>query len=350
MKALRWHGRDDIRLDTVPQPQPTRDELLISVSACGICGSDLKEWRSGPVVIVDGEHPATRVRPPITMGHEFIGVVADMGSDVRGWKVGDRVALEAEMRCGTCWQCVRGNYHLCAMAAYLGFNADGGLAEFVTLNPAQAIRIPDTVSDDEAALLEPLSVAVHAARRGAVELGDSVAVQGCGAVGLGVLAAVRAKGAGVIAAIDPTDRRRGLAIEMGANLAFVGADEAAEHDATSEVASAGGYDVVFECSGHPAGVQSAIDLTRRGGTIVTVGLFTGPVPVDLNAITMNERKIVGSLGYQRDFPRAMALLGAGRIDASAFVTAKVALDDVIDGGFVELYERGGNHVKILVVP
>lgn len=350
MKALRWHGRGDIRLDEIPEPRPAAGELLVKVTACGICGSDLKEWRSGPVVITDGEHPKTHARAPITMGHEFIGVVAGLGTGLRDWRVGERVALEGELRCGTCWHCVRGEYHLCDMAAYLGFNADGGLAEFVTVDPAQAIRIPDDVSDDAAALLEPLSVAVHAVRRGEIELGDSVAVLGCGAVGLGVVAAARAKGAGLITGIDPLARRQQLALEMGAASTYSGAADAGQYDQGSELARAGGYDVVFECSGHPASLQAAIGLTRRGGTVVTVGLFAGPVSVDLNEVTMNERRFLGSLGYQRDFPRTLTLLSAGTIDTSKFVTAKIPLDDVIKGGFVELAEHGADHIKILVTP
>ncbi len=350
MKALRWHGRGDIRLDDVPVPTPTPTELLVAVTWCGICGSDLKEWQAGPVVIADGPHHATHATPPITMGHEFIGVVADVGSAVTGWAPGDRVALEGELRCGVCWQCRRGNYHLCAMAAYLGFNTDGGLAEYVTVDSAQAVRIPDGVDDKAAALLEPLSVAVHAVRRGAPDIGDSVAVLGAGAVGLGVTAVARAHGAGLITVVDPLTRRTDLAGEFGADRTFADAATAGEHDADAELRAAGGYDVVVECSGHPTALASAVALTRRGGVVVTVGLHSKPVTFDLNELTMNERDIRGSLGYQRDFPRALALLAAGKIPTTSMVTRCTDLDHVIDDGFTALLEHGADHIKIIVGP
>lgn len=350
MKALRWHGRGDIRLDDIPQPSPASGELLVEVTWCGICGSDIKEWLAGPVVITEGEHPATGRSAPITMGHEFIGVVVGFGSDVTGWQRGERVALEGELRCGRCWQCQRGNYHLCQMAAYLGFNTDGGLARFVTVDAAQAIRIPSEVDDDSAALLEPMAVAVHAVRRGTLDIGDSIAVVGTGAVGLGIIAAARANGAGLITAIDPIASRRAVALEFGADQVFGDVETARQHGSPPRIDASGGYDVVFECSGHPSSLEWCIALTHRGGVVVTVGLHGQPVTFDLNELTMNEREIRGSLGYVRDFERAMSLLASGRIAASRLITRKTDLEHVIEDGFRELHENGPEHIKILVAP
>lgn len=350
MKALRWHGRGDVRLDDVPDPTPTANQLLVEVTWCGLCGSDLKEWQAGPVVIVAGEHPATGLRPPVTMGHEFIGTVLDYGTEVEGWERGTRVALEGEMRCGRCWHCERGDYHLCEMAAYLGFNANGGLARYVTVDPAQAIRLSDDLTDDEAALLEPMAVAVHAVRRATLDLGDSVAVIGVGAVGLGVVAAARARGAGLITAIDPIEARQALAVELGADQAFTGVEQARELGSGPALQRAGGYDVVFECSGHPSSLGWATTGCRRGGVVVTVGLHGQPVAFDLNEVTMNEREIRGSLGYVRDFPRAMSLLASGAIPASRLITRKTDLEHVIEDGFRELATNGPDHIKILVAP
>lgn len=350
MKALRWYARDDLRLEDVPDPVAADGEVIIAVHSCGICGSDIKEWREGPVVASAHKHPVTGEEPPIILGHEFIGEVVERGRGVDSLAVGQRVAVEGEMRCGRCWFCLRGDYQLCQDAAYIGFNRDGGLAEYVAVPTVQAIPVPDDVPDDIAALVEPMAVAVHALSKSGLQLGQSLVVVGAGTVGLGVVAAARAVGAGDIFVIEPSASRRQRALEFGATEAVSPLEDSPTDLLRALTEGGRGADFAFECSGHPSSVQAAIDVTRKGGTVVTVGLHGRPVTVDVNTITMADKRIVGSLGYVNDFPRTFTLLADKRIDAASLVTSRIPLTQAIPDGFEALADVHQDHLKILISP
>jgi (R,R)-butanediol dehydrogenase/meso-butanediol dehydrogenase/diacetyl reductase len=186
MLAVRWHGRGDVRVEEVPPPAPPGPgEVQIQVRWCGICGTDLEEWLSGPVFIpAAAPHPVTGARAPLVLGHEFAGVVVAAGADVTGSWPGQRVAVDTVVSCGTCYWCLRGEVTRCPSLGALGLHADGGLAELCNAPARICLPVPDTVADDEAALAEPLAVAVRALRRAGLRPGERVAVVGAGAVGL----------------------------------------------------------------------------------------------------------------------------------------------------------------------
>jgi (R,R)-butanediol dehydrogenase/meso-butanediol dehydrogenase/diacetyl reductase len=335
MKAIRWSGRDDVQLAEVPVPEPGPGEILLRVIACGICGSDLKEWTSGPVVIPGGSGT-------VTLGHEFVGEVTRLGPRVSGVAVGDRVAVEGELRCGDCPACDRGDYHLCRLAAYIGFHRDGGLAEFVAVPAANLIPVPAGLADDVAGLVEPFAVAYHATLRPESLDGAVVLVVGAGTVGCAVVAAARERGAHRVVVVEPIAQRRESATALGA-------DEVVDSIGALQ-AAAESFDVAFECSGQGAGLTAAVDAVRRGGTVVTIGLHAEPRLLDINAVTMNERTLLGSLGYRDDFTPAFALLDRLGDRARALISAQIPLEDTLVGGFRELLDNGAAHGKILIRP
>ena len=221
MKAARWHRRGDVRVEDVPCPSPGPGELLLRVSWCGICGTDVEEFLAGPTIIpVEVPNGLTGRVAPITLGHEFVGSVAAFGEGVTGFELGERVAPEVVLFCGRCFFCRRHEYALCLNWAALGLMADGGLAEYAVVPAFSCARLPASLPDEEGALIEPTEVAVRAVRKSDLRLGESVAVVGGGTIGLLVLQVARAAGAGAAYLIEPRPSRRELGLSLGATAAF----------------------------------------------------------------------------------------------------------------------------------
>jgi (R,R)-butanediol dehydrogenase / meso-butanediol dehydrogenase / diacetyl reductase len=348
MPALRWHGRRDLRLEEVPRPRPRAGEVLVAVEWCGICGTDLHEYLEGPIFVATDEHPLTGSRAPVTLGHEFAGQVVELGEGVRGLRVGDRVSSDGVWRCRDCWYCRTGDYHRCESIGFIGLASDGAFAPFVVVPEEAAYVLPDSVTNEQGALVEPIAVAVHAVRRSGMAVGDSVAVVGAGPIGLMTIAVARASGAGEIYVVEPSEARKARAFELGATVVL----DPASGDAVAEVrrrtAGARGVDVSFECVGLQATLGTSIDVLRKGGTAAVVGVFEQPIQLDMNDVVLSERMVVGCLSHRNDVPRAIALLADGRIDAELLITSRVDLADVIDEGFGELVRNKDRHVKVLV--
>ena len=222
MLAVRWHARGDVRVEAVPPPAPPGPgDVQLQVSWCGICGTDLEEWISGPVFIpVAAPHPVTGRRAPLVLGHEFAGVVVAVGDGVAGPRPGQRVAVDTIVSCGSCRWCRHGEVTRCPALGALGLHGDGGLAQLCNAPARMCLPVPDTVADDEAALAEPLAVAVRALRRGGLGPGERVAVVGAGAVGLMAVQAAAALGADRVAGRRvPAQHVDGLTAALAGSLA-----------------------------------------------------------------------------------------------------------------------------------
>jgi len=351
LRAARWHGRNDLRVENVPDPTPSPGDVVIRVAYCGVCGTDLEEYREGPIWIPTVEpNPLTGRRAPIVMGHEFAGHVVAVGREVSRFRLGDAVAPDVVISCGRCYWCVRHQVHLCEHMAALGLHGDGGLAEFCAVPESMCEPVPDRVTMAAAALAEPLAVAVRAVRRSRLTVGDNVAIVGVGAVGLLALQAVRAAGAGFVAVVERSPARKAIAADLGADAVLdPGTGDCALHlrDLTGGV----GPDVVLECAGGPGTWVYAASLVRRGGRVVVIGLNSSPAPVNVTAtIVAPEIEVIGSLAhvYDEDYRGAMRLLGAGRVDAERIVSHRVPLADVVAGGFDRLEHHKAETLKILV--
>lgn len=336
MRAVRWHGRHDVRYESVPlAPPPGPGEIRVRVAWCGLCGSDLHEYLSGPFQIPVRTHAVTGRAAPITLGHEIAGWVADVGPGVTVPAVGDLVALNALLPCGTCRPCARGDVHLCPVLGHLGMSADGGLAELVTVPAGMAVPVPPHVPADVAALAEPFAVAVHLLRQAGPIAGALVV--GAGTIGLATALLLRDKG------FEPT-------------LIDVAAPRLAHARALGFTAyRPGGVDaelpLVFECSGAPQGIDTAIRCTEPGGRVVLAGLPAAPSPVDVAAVVLRELRLVGSMSHlvDTDLRPAVDFLATHTDEAARLVTARVPLADTVPGGLDVLAGTDrGDHAKILV--
>ena len=349
MQAVRWHGRRDIRVEQVAAPAAAPPGWVrIRVEACGICGTDVEEFRDGPLAVPLTPNPLSGRCAPLTLGHETVGVVVEAGDGV-AIEPGTRVAVEGNMTCGTCFWCLRGTYALCPMLATLGQQADGGLAEEMLAPAYLCVPYSDHLPADTAALAEPLSVAVRAIQRAGIGPGSSVAVIGAGSIGLLIVQAARIAGAETIVAVEHHEHRRSLATLLGATAA-VAPEDAAElaDDLTSGIR----FDATLEAAGNARAARAAIDLARKGGRSVLLGVYDDAISIPMLQFLLGEKEIYASLSHTHDgdFPEAVRLLNDGAVDVSPLVSDRIALTDVVAGGFEELLAHPEQHLKILVYP
>lgn len=349
MLAARWWGRGDVRVEDVPDlDDPPPGWVRIKVDACGICGTDIEEYTDGPIVIPTTPHDLSGRCAPLTLGHEAVGVVDAPGDDVTLSR-GQRVAVEANLFCGECWWCGQGQYQLCPSLASLGLMADGGLAEYLIAPERMCIPYSDETSPLAAVLAEPLSVAVRALRRGRLEPGTRVGVVGTGTIGLLAVQAARAWGAETIVAVDTLPSRRSLALELGADVAVAPEDaDQAALDLTDGV----GLDLTVEAAGNGSAGAAAINLARRGGRTVLLGVFDDLIGIPMMDFLLGEKEVLASLShlYDRDFAAAVSLIDDGSVRTDPLVTDRIALTDVVEHGFKALLTDPAAHLKVIVTP
>ncbi len=353
MRAVRWHGRGDVRLDVVPDaPLPGPSEIRLRVDWCGICGTDREEWRSGPLFIpTDEPHPLTKTSAPLTLGHEVAGTVTDLGDGVDGIAEGDVVALDGLLTCGKCWWCRRHELTLCPQLASIGLHVDGGLAEAITVPATMAIVVPPSLDAETAVLAEPVAVAVRALRRGRLAKGEQLLVQGAGMIGLAAMRAAHRFGAASVTVAARSEARRQQALDLGAD-AVVDPSEPDFVDAVRELHHGRGPDLVVEAAGTPHACAQAISAARRGGRIVFLGLPSEMGQIDYFELVATERELIGSLSHvwDEDLAEAVSMLGDGLLRADEVVAARIPLEDTVGVGFEWMNRKDTPGVKILVSP
>lgn len=345
MRALRWHAARDIRLEEVEEPaKPAPGFATVEVAYCGICGSDLSEYRNGPQLISPRQHPLTGRQPPLTLGHELSGRVTAVGGD--GWPPpGTRVTADACWRCGQCEACTRGDYHLCRYGGSIGLHSDGGFARFVAVPAYTLIPLPDAVGDGAGALTEPLAVGLHALRRCDVAPGDDVLVLGFGPIGAAAAACARALGARpTVVELDPA--RAARAADLGHATLEAGEQLARR---VRRALGSGGADVVIESTGVTAVLAEAVECARRGGAIALVGMGSDPAALEPRRLTLFERSLVGCLGYRHDLPRVVRMVADAHIDPDALIDEVVPLARAPQA-FAELASSPEGRIKVLVDP
>jgi len=351
MRAAVYHGPHDVRIESVADPgPPAPGELLLRVARAAICGSDCGEYLHGPVLVPLRErHPGSGHVGPLVLGHELVGVVEAVGPDVEGFAPGDRVVTGAGVSCGRCDWCARGRTNLCERYYTIGLQAHGGLAERVAVPASTCLPVPDGCSDDAAALAQPFAVGIHAFTRAQTRPGDSVAVLGAGGIGMFVVAAAAAGEAGRVIAVDVDPARLEIARAVGAtDVVDARATDAAE--AVRALTYGAGAHAVVECTGIPSGPPTAIAATRRGGTVVIVGLQKAPVELDLLDLALREIDLRTSLAHVLAEDLGPALAQLAETDLAATVTDRViALDELVPEG-LEALAGGHVHGKIVVDP
>lgn len=359
MKAVRLHKPGDLRIEEVDEQALGPADVRIEVAYTGICGSDLHEYVDGPIAAraEDWNHEVPEefrsAYLPKFLGHETVGTVVETGEEVADVAEGDRVALCLIDGCGECRECTRGDYHLCSAVDKAALRTPGFAEELVA--PASAtFEVPEAVSLQEAAPVEPLSVSVHGVRRGGLAMGDTALVVGAGAIGLGVVQAAQAAGSSRVVVSEPREARRRAAETAGADLVF----DPVETDVRERVREEldGGADVAFEAAGVESSLTDAVRATKYGGTTVVMSYFEESVNVHPNDLMETERSLVGALAYEAgpraphgEFPTVLGMIADGRLDPGLLVTDVIDLEDV-QKGFERLLDPGSEHVKILVEP
>jgi (R,R)-butanediol dehydrogenase / meso-butanediol dehydrogenase / diacetyl reductase len=347
MRAARWHGPGDVRVEEVAEPGISSPaDVLVEIDTAMICASDFAEWRNGPHVIpVKRPHPLTGMTAPVTLGHEYVGRVAAVGADVHGLAVGDRVCGDSCLRCNRCYWCLRGEYNICEKGASVGLHADGAFAPLLVVPDYTLMPVPAGIPDENAAVVEPLAVGLHALRQTRIAAGDTVAVIGFGMIGAACTLLAKATGAAQVIVVELSPQRARLAAQLGADLvSFPGPDLRKTVRART---SGRGADVVLECTGRADVVGDAIELSRRGGRIGLCGIPHEPSSLRTDHIVYFEREIIGSLGYRFDHYTVIGLLASGSLDGIKSIFADpVDLADIVSGGFERMALDPGVPLRI----
>ncbi len=343
MRALVLSEYKHLAVSDVPTPVAARDELLIAVAACGICGSDVHGY--------DGS--TGRRIPPLVMGHEAAGTVVATGADVTSFKVGDRVAFDSTVYCGACEYCRKGEINLCNERQVLGvscgeYSRAGAFAEFLTVPARIVCALPDSFSFPEAAMLEAVSVALHGVAVSGMRAGDTVLIVGAGMIGLLLLQAARAAGAARVVVSDLDATRLKLAADLGANQTL---QESGETLVKSMLAATAGQgvDVVLEAVGRDETISAGIDCVRKGGTVTLVGNVSPSVSMPLQKVVSRQIRLQGSCASSGEYGEAIALIASGKIKVAPLITAVAPLSDGPQW-FERLHAREPNLMKIVLDP
>lgn len=322
MEALIIHAPGDLRVETYETPPLGPGQLQVKVSAGGICGSDLHYFHHGGFGTV-------RLQEPMVLGHEVAGTITALGEGARGFKTGDRIAISPSRPCGQCRYCQEGLQNHCLDMRYYGSamrnpHVQGAFRQELVIEAWQAHKLADHVSDEEGAMVEPLSVALHAVRRAGSLMGKRVLVTGCGPIGALVVVAARRAGAREIVATDMGDFALRKALQVGADQVINVAEEPQALQAFS--ADKGHFDVLFECSGNEKALRGALDALRPRGIIVQVGLG-GEMTLPINAIAAKEMELRGTFRFHEEFAIGVDLLNKGLVDVKPLISASLPYRD-----------------------
>lgn len=350
MKAAVWYKKGDIRVEDVPDPKAGSGQIKVRIKTCGICGSDLHEYRDGPFIIPSRPHPLTnRQGGPVILGHEFSAKVVGVGEGVTRFEKGDRVVVNPLIYCDKCYYCKRGQHIMCTKLGTVGFAADGAFAEYGVFHEYSLFKLPDSVTDEMGAFVEPLAVAVHAVKRSRMKIGASVVIIGAGPIGLLVMQACLAAGAGKVFVTEPMKARRKMAVKTGATAVFnpTEADPGKEIGKLTDGLRA---DVAFDCVGIQSSFDTAVKVTGRRGIICVVGLALKPIEVPFIRLWGHEKELTFSSGYEDEFPAAISFLANRRVKVEELISARIKLDDLVTKGIRSLIGEAEKYIKILVYP
>jgi (R,R)-butanediol dehydrogenase / meso-butanediol dehydrogenase / diacetyl reductase len=341
MKAAVYHGPLDVRVEEVSEPGPPGpDEVLVAPLVGSLCGTDLSEFLAGPKRIpLHQAHPVSGYRGPVILGHEFMGIVLEVGAAITDLHVGQRVVPGAGKWCGSCPQCLAGRTNICERAVLYGIHTHGGLAERVKVPADMCVAVPETCSNEAAALAQPCAVAIHALDRVCIEPDQSIALFGVGGIGGFLLAALLARMQGDLSVIivEVDKRKQRLVERLGASSAtFLLSDELTEA-AIRECTRGSGVDLAIEASGSATAIQQALSVVRMGGTLLQVGIPTGRVSLPLGQVVPREVSIVMTNGMvcHVDLPKALALLSFTDL-ATQIADRTVPLDTLVADGLEPL--------------
>jgi len=344
MKALVLSDYKQLEMLEMETPVAGAGDLLIAVRACGICGSDVHGY--------DGS--TGRRRPPLIMGHEAAGVVETVGDGVSGFAIGDRVTFDSTVYCGRCYFCTKGQVNLCDHREVIGvstsqFRRMGAFAEYVAVPARIAYHLPAAMPFAHAALIEAVSVAVHAVSLTPMQLDDTVVVVGAGMIGLLTIQAARLAGAGRVISIDLDDARLMLAREMGADEVINSRDSKQAIEEVHASTDGRGADIAFECVGATPTVRLCLDAVRKGGAVTLVGNVSPTVEFDLQSCVTRQIRVQGSCASSGEYPQCISMMSRGAIRVNELLSACAPLEEGPQW-FKRLYEREPGILKVVLEP
>jgi len=326
-----------IEFREVARPHPGEKQVLLEMKRIGVCGSDIH--------VFHGLHPYTSY--PVVQGHEVCGVVAQIGKAVTGLAPGDVVTLMPQVTCGECYPCRHGMDHICDSLKVMGFQTDGAAQEYFAVDASKVLKVPQSVSIDHAAMIEPVSVAVHALARDGGAQGKNVIVLGAGTIGNLVAQVAKATGARAVLITDVHDKKLAKASECGLDFCV----NPQREDLTGGVLRAFGpdrADLILECVGVEATIDQALSLARKGTTIVVVGVFGKKPALDLGLVQDRELSLVGTLMYQKnDYERAIELAAASKLRLDALISHRFAFLDYL-AAYRAIDAAGGAAMKVMI--
>ena len=335
MKCVAIKGVKNFEVKEIPTPEKEEGKVLIDVTKSGICGSDIHYWDLG-------------TPEGLVMGHEYAGVVVDNGGR-NDLKAGDRVTALPISPCGKCEACLTGNIHYCAEtwthASGLSLDNSGGLAPMLKVRSDMVMKLPDTMSDEEGAMVEPTAVGLHAVNLADIKIGDHVLVIGGGIIGLVSAMFAKKSGASKVVVSETNESRGEKAVSLGVADAWI---DAKDQEEMNKYASS--FDKVIECCGNTPAVNSALSLVKAGGTVVLVGVSMGAIDYMSILHVMRELKVIGAIAYNKEeFSKCISLIANKEIDVLKFVSKIVSLDEV-QSAYEELTSGESSAIKILVDP
>jgi L-iditol 2-dehydrogenase len=343
MKAMVLKEYNQLVYEDVAQPTTGPDDVLIEVKACGICGSD-----------VHGMDGSTGRRiPPIIMGHEAAGIIAEVGSNGKDIQAGERVTFDSTVYCGSCFYCLRGEINLCEQRRVLGVSCDeyrqnGALAEYVAVPQHILYRLPEGVSFEHAAMVEPCSIAFHAVNRTPTSLNATAVVVGAGMIGLLVIQILRAVGCGKIIAVDIEPEKLELSRQFGADITL----NSLAVEVVSEIQKLThhrGADVVIEAVGVTHSMKTALASVRKGGAVTVIGNLSPYVELPLQRLVAHEISLYGSCASQGDYPACLDMIARGAINVDPLISSVAPLSEGADW-FQRLYQKEKGLLKVILVP
>jgi len=336
MKAAVWYGGKNIQVEEIPLPVISDYEVLVKVKAVAICGSDVHAYKG----------VSKRRKPPLVMGHEFSGEITRVGKNVRNLKLGDRVVIEPIISCGICRACSKGKTNACGNRKLIGLHTMGAFSEYVNLRGERCHKIPHTITFEEASLVEPLAVAVHAVNITPIRKNDAVVIIGSGTIGLMTCLVVKHGCASKIFAVDTVDYKLDQIKRLGAYQVI----NAKKEDPVRRVLSGGGADVVFEAVGLQKTVQQALSMVTAAGEVTIIGMLEAKMELDMLDVTVKEIEIRGSYGYTtKDFKQALDLIVSKKVSVKPLITHVLPLDNIVKG-FDILDQEKENVVKVVLKP
>lgn len=322
MKSAMFYGKHDLRIEEAPRPAVGAHDVLIQVKACGVCGTD--------VHIYEGDKGAADVTPPTILGHEFSGVVAEVGADVTTFAPGDRVCIDPNHPCGCCEPCRDGINHYCEHMTGYGTTVNGGFAEFCAVDAQQVYKLGDNTTFEQGAMTEPVACCLHGIDMCNIHPGSSVVVIGGGMIGLLMLQLARISGATKVALLEPVAGKRAVAEKLGADLTVDSINE----DPAAKLAEAGfgNIDVVIECVGKPVTIEQAIRLAGHKATVMMFGLTKPDETITVKPFEIFQKELVLTSSYINPYTqrRALELIDSGRLDVSSMVHAVASLEELPD--------------------